>query len=402
MLRVLAQVEPMPGQIHASDHWRLVRPFYELRRRGYAATCLPSGRGGTVADLRPDVVVLPRQCKTAADKIEAFVAGCHAQGTAVVVDWDDTPDLHERARGAPDAAEVERGAWEWVRLADAVTATTPHLRDYILSRGAKRAYWLPNLVSLEWWTRPDPRGRPPGLTIGVQGGDSHERDWRVLGTVWPRLARDFPDVEFVAIGYLPPYLATTEWRRLVGKRFHSLPWQSMEDHPSAVRWIDIGCCPLEATAWNSFKSPIKWIEHTLAGGAVVCSPTLYGDWVDGNQVGLAETPDDWYAHLAALIESPALRAARVSASRAEVRAGHSFTDATCSTWWWVYEQIHREVFGVSDNDAQAGRRDQPSQLWVPSEHSDAQRGNDPGELGKLSHLAAHDPRLGPPGPRRLH
>lgn len=345
-MRVLGIVEQTPTGAHASDLWRIVRPFYELARRGHDAVCVVGASSSAVARLRPHVHVIPRQCKTPRDRIRRYVDQCHELYSAVVVDWDDTPDLHDRARNAPDAAEVERGAWDWIECADAVTCTTPALQSYLALR-AKRAYFLPNLIAPELWQHSDPPSRPLGLTIGVQGGDSHGQDWRILAWLWPRLAQIYPDLHFVVVGWCPDYLAGV----VPAERFHFLPWTSYRDHPIACRYIDIGLAPLAANDWNRYKSPIKWLEYTLAGAAVVASDTMYGDWIRHGETGLiARTPDEWLGCCRYLIDSGSARKRLREQARADVLANFTFTDQACSRWWATYQYIYAEVFGVLPND----------------------------------------------------
>src|SRR5262249_45939765 len=64
-------------------------------------------------------------------------------------------------------------------------------------------------------------------------------------------------------------------------------------YQNTVNRADIGLCPLLDDAWNRRKSAIKAMEYGLAGAAVVASPVLYRDIVQGRGI-LARSEDDWY------------------------------------------------------------------------------------------------------------
>jgi hypothetical protein len=80
-------------------------------------------------------------------------------------------------------------------------------------------------------------------------------------------------------------------------------WLDLEDYPYAIRNIDIACCTVADHDWNRCKTPIKWIESSIAGSAVVASHALYDEVVtDGLDGTLATTPEQWEECLSRLIE----------------------------------------------------------------------------------------------------
>jgi Glycosyl transferases group 1 len=347
--KVLGIVEDNPTGPHASDLWRTVRPFYELERRGYP-TVTALHTTDAINSERPDVVILPRQVATERPAIQAFVDACHARGCAVIIDWDDTPTLHSRAYEAVDWIKVQAGCWDWMGIADAVTFTTPYLRD--LWKGAcKRAYWLPNLIAPEVWTDRPKVQRTGAVTIGLQGGNSHEKDWAICGWLWKVLAKRYPNLHFVTVGYSPAYLRDA----VPATRFHHFNWTDSWHHPLTLQWIDIGLCPLEATDWNRCKSPIKWMEYTLAGAATILRPTMYLDWVSPDLAEYAESPEQWLEASCRLIEDAERRRSLVDRSRAEVLEWHTFSDERCRMWMDVYRTVHREVFGELHSGNESSR-----------------------------------------------
>jgi glycosyltransferase involved in cell wall biosynthesis len=124
-----------------------------------------------------------------------------------------------------------------------------------------------------------------------------------MAEAWGRLARRYPHVRFVAGGHLPAVVSA----QVPADRLHVVPWLPLQRYPEGLVGIDIACCSVADTPFNRCKSQIKAIEATVAGAAVVVSPTLYGSLIEHGRTGMiAETVDGWEAALAELIEHPSL------------------------------------------------------------------------------------------------
>ncbi len=335
-----------PGKTaHPSDSWRVGRPSYELKERGYRSMLAVPEIINSVPKMAahlPEIIVLPRMTPFAG-QFGPYVEAMHAIGSAVVLDWDDSPDWHPQFRTLnKNYKQIVKDAWDCLKLADGITATTPDLCDHIRERTDKPVHWTPNLIPTTPWTNLNPKGRPKEVTIGVMGGDSHGTDWELLRPVWLRIARHFPDVHFVCAGWQPTWMR----RELPKDRYHFLEWGSYYQYPHNAAWIDIGCAPLVDTTFNRCKSPIKWMEYSLAGAATVVSPIMYGVWCRQNETALiAETADEWYDALAALVQDSSLRSRLSLAARQEVFEWHTFTDERCRVWMDQYRSIYRGVFG---------------------------------------------------------
>lgn len=368
-----------PGEtIHPSDSWRVGRPAYELLSRGYNVSLISAKSGEDVLLAQPDVVVMPRQTPDP-KQVRRYVNALHQLGIAVVLDWDDSPDFHPYFHKGTVWERKAQDGWANVALADAVTATTPDLQAH-LGRAAKRSYWLPNLIAPTQWAAPMPTNRPQGLTIGVMGGHSHEEDWRsVLPDLWPRLAERYPNLTFVAIGYRPDWLAGL----VPAERFVNFGWTGIYDYPQLTKFIDIGLAPLTDTTFNRMKSPIKWMEYTLAGACVIASPIMYETWIAHGQTGLiAKDAQQWYDYCCYLIDNSDVRQGMRVLAAKDVLENHTFTDEKARAWMNVYAQVYREVFrgrlphaatGPIAAGVQRGQGDQHALLVRPDQPSGGRR-----------------------------
>jgi predicted glycoside hydrolase/deacetylase ChbG (UPF0249 family) len=114
-----------------------------------------------------------------------------------------------------------------------------------------------------------------------------------------RLARRFPNVEFLFIGadYEVDGLPTV-----------SKPW-SLDREIDDLNEIDIGIMPMPDTSWTKGKCGFKAILYMSMGIPAVCSPVGVNKQIIKHGVNgfLPETIDEWEECIAQLISSPDLR-----------------------------------------------------------------------------------------------
>jgi hypothetical protein len=166
------------------------------------------------------------------------------------------------------------------------------------------------------------------VTIGWAGGRRPHDDLLPMAEAWSRVARRVPHAFFLVVGddrhLLSQYVSSDH--------LHRVSWVRHVPHYPMAMQVDIGCCPLANNAFNQMKTPIKSWEFALGGGAVVASPTLYGqDVADGFTGRLAVTADDWEAALMDLIEHPDRRATYQQALAARVERLHALDT---ELWRW--------------------------------------------------------------------
>jgi glycosyltransferase involved in cell wall biosynthesis len=106
-----------------------------------------------------------------------------------------------------------------------------------------------------------------------------------------------------------------------------------------MRSIDIGCASVAPNHFNRCKTPIKIWELTLAGAAVVVSPTLYEQAVTDEQDGLiAESAADWTRALLRLVDDCDLRRRLQRAQRRRIATDHALKNHVLD-WPRAWTQI---------------------------------------------------------------
>lgn len=263
-----------------------------------------------------DVLVVQR---TMVGTWPAALAAFREAGVRIVLDLDD--DLwsmsgrHHGFHGvqpkmSPDHNHQHLSAA--MRHADLVTVTTPALAERC-SKWAERVEIIPNAVpsaylTIEAW-------KEPGLLqLGWPGwAATHPGDLRVVGPGVARAMRRHPEWVFRVIGVLAGV------KRELGLDIEPecngpVP---LTGYARAIASLDVGIAPLQQSAFNEAKSPLKPLEFASVGVPFVCSPTSpYREFVESTGVGfLASSPKEWERLLRALFASPTLRAEQAAAGR---------------------------------------------------------------------------------------
>lgn len=147
------------------------------------------------------------------------------------------------------------------------------------------------------WSEPGER-----IKIGWAGSLGHMADIISVRDVLAKLLKDFPQVDFFAMGNesLPEVL------QLPNDRFKSFPWGSMEDYIRFWGPIHIGIAPLLDTPYNNCRSDIKAIEIAASGAIPVLANALpYKKFIKETKVPSFESPYGLYNALKNLIQKPA-------------------------------------------------------------------------------------------------
>lgn len=344
------------------DHWRVFPIDRELRRAGYHSAVLPIGKDVPLLDGRPPDVLVASQ--RASSKLGAYAhirdALCRRNHMLLVVDCCDDPEpsegypLHQRQSVHNEAGtSVGDLALDAIKAADLVTVNTPAMAAVVRKHNPHVAVMEDRIDGERWvppnFTRFEDQGLVPRdlrhlrikTTVGVAGGSSHDLDWAVLGPVWRRISYDYPGVEFVTVGHCPDYLAEA----VPSNRLTRIGFAPIDLYQRGYAFLDIGCAPLADTVFNRSKSPIKWLEYSLAGAATVASPLVYGRVIDDLKTGIiASTETDWYEGIAQLLDT-ATRRAMVKRARSAVIEHHTVTQAAVEDRLDVYAEHHRRVYG---------------------------------------------------------
>lgn len=327
--------------------WRVWAPFAELQRHGEMAywkykddpELLDQSFLNKLAS-HFDAILLPRLSWHERDGALVFLRTMRRAGMTILLEQDDdvySPEISGH-QAAVFARERDKGleALERARLdriwlldqVDGITVSSRRLKLIVEQYTRTPVEVVPNAIDVPWFRsriRGVRRAIPP-LTIGWAGGARYAEDLVSVAAAWSRIARRFPEVTFVVQGHIAEVLTAD----IPPERCRYLAWRSLEDYPSGLINIDIGCCAVAPKLFNTAKTPIKVWEYTLAGAACVITPTLYGPYVSNGQDALvAETPDEWETALARLVEDAELRRRLQRAQRRRVAVEHSLAN----NWW---------------------------------------------------------------------
>lgn len=336
----------------ASAWWRVERPIARLREAGYPCAWADLDDVDLLAIGRDyDAVVLTRFYWPDHAYGERFVAGLQRQGLTVLYEIDDdwlSEGVSERLvaalRLAGTVEEQEQARADRIHaigLMDGVIASSAPLAEVCRRYTDAPVTVVPNAIDAAWWADQlrDHERLVPGLAVGWLGGPRLEDDLAPVAEAWGRIARRYPEVNFVVTGAHPGGVAV----QVPAERVWPIPWQRLDAVPRALANVDIACCAVADNRWNTCKTPIKAWEATLSGAAVVASPPLYEDCVIGRSF-VAETTDEWTAHLSLLIELEGVRKQVTKNLTPHVLAEHSLATQVHQwpdAWAALVEQVGR-------------------------------------------------------------
>ena len=309
---------------------RITGPLGYLRQAGHFIDWMPysyareAARQGKGNIGRYDLFILQRAGDTDG-KLLRLIDAFHRAGKKVVWETDDDYTNEYRKVLEADAVSVAKAC-------DAITVSTPGLRAQM-----PPIYLLQNCMDLAFWNKAassaERRTRSP--SIGLVGTPTHYDDWMLVASTLYRIADERPDVNFVVGGFLPQYLQD------LPNLTYLKPVQ-YQQYPEMVRQIDIGLAPLiPDDPFNWSKSAIKAMEYWCRGAAVVASNAkpyhrVYGE----DLMFLADTPDDWYRHITALLDDPKLRHESAAAGREWVRVRRNM-EMNAPFWWDAYMELFK-------------------------------------------------------------
>ncbi len=146
------------------------------------------------------------------------------------------------------------------------------------------------------------------IRIGYQASKAHQGDLDSIVDVLEKVLTNYPQVRFELMGTIKTPDRLSKFPTQVTHRKLFKDYRSFFKSFRYYNW-DIGLAPLEATLFNSVKSPVKFFEYTLAGIATLASDnSVYTPYVvDGRNGFLASSPADWQAKLEILIQEASIR-----------------------------------------------------------------------------------------------
>lgn len=202
-----------------------------------------------------------------------------------------------------------------MRRADLVTGGNDYLAARARAAGGKRVEWLPTVVDMDRYPKPNARSPREEVVIGWIGSPSTAGYLRQLTPSLEALAGK-DRIRFVAIGARPD--------QVEGTPFEAWTWRE-QDEVELLSALDIGLMPLPDAPWERGKCGYKLVQYMACGLPVVASPVgVNNQIVDVGRNGfLASSPAEWTEALDRLVADPQLRMEMGAAGRAQVEEVYS-------------------------------------------------------------------------------
>ncbi len=225
-------------------------------------------------------------------------------------------------KGLFDGVALYRQALETCRH---IIASTPYLAERMQAICGGSSAVIENALdteTLQAATVAQPR-QPDGKVRIMYGSGSptHDADFALIADALKRVLTEHDNVEIVLIGALNPPKSLLDF----GARLRRLPACPYPEYLALLAKSDIAVAPLIASNFNEAKSNIKFLEASAMGVPSVCSRiSAFVRAIHHNETGfLAETTDDWYTALTALVGNPALRRRMGESARRDVLKNYS-------------------------------------------------------------------------------
>lgn len=322
-----------------SGQWRVTHPLKYLERLGHAVSIKMSDVGATTT---PDELVgydaIIPQGVIDLEALKLILSIRRDYGTKIILDFDDMIEVtkdnpHYKDHKLWDASPILQS---FAKFADGITTTGEHLANY-LHKFNKNVFILPNCMDLEYWQYPIKKNTTDKIRICYVGSVTHLLDIKMVAPALKKILKKYKDkVELVMLGDL-------RWRE-VFKGFANvdcllgMPFESYALRLNGLM-MDIGIAPLRRNEFNLCKSPIKWMENSIAGGATIASPTVYDRVIKHGYNGfLASNNQEWEKYLDELINNAPLRKKMHHRALGEVLGTYSLAN-NIGKWEKVYETI---------------------------------------------------------------
>lgn len=345
-LKVRAIIPDKPGD--ATVWWRIERPFALLNSRGHDATYHLYDNLEEV-DFKDSLVIIHRIIPGDPKK---YIKDLRNKGARTIIysldDYTiDTIALKEYlvSCGGMTTYSIQQvldripRQIEIMRLCDEVITSTIALAELVYSKVKNSLLVLTNALDLDWYTshlskNPLYRGNSFIVYIGWAGGRRPETDLKDMAQAWKRIEQRYDNVRFVVAGWQPDIID----RNISDEKKIRIPWAPLSEWPRSMQ-VDIGCCPLSRTKFNQGKSPIKYLEYSMSGAAVVASPLIYDKLMINYLTGyLVENEEQWFDSLCELVENKQKRLDLNAAACYEI-AGYNSLELKISAWEFQFSRL---------------------------------------------------------------
>jgi 2-polyprenyl-3-methyl-5-hydroxy-6-metoxy-1,4-benzoquinol methylase len=257
-----------------------------------------------------DTVILQRDSN---NYILGLVNMLQKMGKRVIIDMDDLlTEVPPFLQCYEHCQQTRPYLLETLRMADAITVTTERLRDELLAY-SENVFVVPNCASTAHAATRHYAGDGHKVNLLVASTDTVRVDF--IASALRRLADDTDlNIEIIGIGPPGEFLAGT------GLAIQGHGNMSHSHFKAFLATLDntIGIIPLDDSRFSRCKSPVKFLDYSLAGIPTVCSDVPpYNDSVSDGKNGIlcANTEEDWYQAIRKLVLSVTQRQEIADAAR---------------------------------------------------------------------------------------
>ena len=183
----------------------------------------------------------------------------------VWIDYDDNLwqlNPENKAFHTYNDANTKEYVKQCVENADAVTVPTEYLRQ-IYGPYNKNTTVIPNALNTNIFRRPELR--PRAKKVLWRGPESHIYDLMTYAREINRASEEFPEHEFIFMGYYPWFLSETDNKGYLPGLDIIMYYNEIFKLAPAIMQV-----PLHDNSFNRCRSNVAFIEATYAGAVTVC------------------------------------------------------------------------------------------------------------------------------------
>jgi glycosyltransferase involved in cell wall biosynthesis len=287
------------------------------------------------------------------------ISALRGMGKIIVYETDDNYfgiDQTHPFHKLKDAAVLSQ--MELIRIADAITVSTPELKFKAIERNANaEVYVVPN--ALDFSTYRKRKGGNKKLRIGFQGSNIHSTDLLMVVDAIDELQKEF-DFDFYILGLddkplselykfcqeykEQQYQWVGDFKKLYEKletmkyiHMPSVDYAEYRDMLSKAN-LDIGLVPLHDSEFGRGKSCLKFYEYAAVGTVSIASKVIpYTQEMDEQDL-VKNRHHKWVAKLRKLIEDEQFRNERLRAQMLWVKTNRDL-NKVAKSWENVFELI---------------------------------------------------------------
>jgi glycosyltransferase involved in cell wall biosynthesis len=352
------------GILPAWFEWRVSKPFRFINNAGQHYAYVTKKDIGDYIAPDVNVLVLPRVIVGRPNRAEAekWFNSIKNNGTTLVYESDDDIwsesyvsnqigaiqfDFDKESFNSEtlsvfvDIMEENRADALWtLQQCNGATVSTKALQTYLIKIGGIPVVCVENAIDVDGFVSSLSNEKYDCLTVGWAGGRRNPDDLNEMIEAWIKLAERV-DINFVVAGWKPPQLEKENCKALFD-RIKYIPWDNIHTYGRGMQ-VDVGCCAVAPTDFNSRKSLIKTWEFALAGAVVVGSDFLYKD---EPFIFPCKSVGDWVAVIKYLLKDASTRKLMNSIGVQHVKDYHDlkynhyrWTDA----YEWIMDNGRQEV-----------------------------------------------------------